>query len=65
MPTSLTQEQISERFKQRQKQFADAVGTRLKPNLPLTIESYADLSDRCALVVTAFLETVFSEDKDE
>jgi len=63
MTKSLTKEEMFELFKQRQVQFEDAVGKCIKPELPFTIESYDDLAGRCSMVVTAFLEVVFAEDK--
>ncbi|MFC1942992.1 hypothetical protein ACFLWO_00190 [Chloroflexota bacterium] len=63
MTISLTREQMQERFKQRQIPFAEALGECMKPELPFTIESYEDLAGRCSLVVTAFLDVVFAEDK--
>ena len=62
MTIGLTKEQILERFQQRQSQFADAIGKRIKPELPFTVESYDDLSAKCSQVVMAFLEVVFAED---
>ena len=62
MVTSLSKNQILERFNQRQSQFAEAVAVRMKPTLPFTIESYDDLAGRCALVVGAFVEVIFTED---
>jgi len=59
----MTREEMLERFMQRQVQFADAVGQCMKPELPFTVESYEDLAGRCSMVVTAFLEVVFTEDK--
>lgn len=63
MAISLTKEEILERFEKRQVQFGDAVSKYMKPELPFTIESYEDLAGRCSMVVTAFLEVVFAEDK--
>ncbi|MFC2043998.1 hypothetical protein ACFLT8_02190 [Chloroflexota bacterium] len=63
MTVSLTKEQLLERLKQRQVQFADAVGKCIKPELPFTVESYDDLAGKCSTVVMAFLEVVFAEDK--
>ena len=63
MTISLTKEQILERFLQRQSQFADKVGACIQPELPFTVESYDDLAGKCSLVVMAFLEVVFAEDK--
>ena len=62
MTISLTKEQVLERFEQRQSQFSEAVGKRIKPELPFTVESYGDLAGRCAQVVAAFIEVVFAED---
>ena len=62
MTTSLTKEQMLERFEQRQSQFSDAVGKRIKLELPFTIKSYEDLAGKCSHVVMAFLEVVFAED---
>ena len=62
MTISLTKEQMLERFEQRQSQFSEAIGKRIKPELPFTVESYDDLADKCAHVVMAFLEVVFDED---
>ena len=62
MTISLTKEQIMQRFEQRQSQFADAVAKRMKPEFPFTVKSENDLAGRCALVVAAFLEVVFTED---
>ena len=62
MASSLTKEQMLERLKQRQSQFSDAVGKRIKPKVPFTVETYDDLSDNCTQVVMAFLEVVFAED---
>ncbi|MFC1898934.1 hypothetical protein ACFLXP_01160 [Chloroflexota bacterium] len=63
MAISLTKEQMLERFEQRQVQFGDAVGKRVRPQLPFTIETYDDLAGNCSMVVMAFLEVVFTEDK--
>ncbi len=62
MTISLTKEQILERFKQRQSLFSEAVGNRIRPQLPFTVESYDNLADKCTHVVMAFLEVVFAED---
>ena len=62
MTISLTKEQIIELFEQRQSQFADAVAKGMNPEFPFTIKSKNDLAGRCALVVAAFLEVVFTED---
>ncbi len=62
MTISLTKEQVLERFEQRQSQFADAIGKRIKPELPFTVESYDDLAGKCTQVVMAFIEVVFAED---
>ena len=62
MTISLTKEQALERFLQRQDQFSEAVGERVKPALPFTVKSHDDLADKCTHVVMAFLEVVFSED---
>ena len=64
MTISLTKEQMLERFEQRASQFADAVGKRIKPQLPLTINSYNDLAINCTQVVMAFIEVVFAEDTE-
>ncbi|MFC2035682.1 hypothetical protein ACFLUJ_06120 [Chloroflexota bacterium] len=63
MIISLSKKQLLERFEQRQVQFGDAVEKRMKPELPFTVESYEDLSGKCAVVVAAFVETVFAEDE--
>ncbi|MFC1942964.1 hypothetical protein ACFLWO_00040 [Chloroflexota bacterium] len=63
MTTSLTKEEIMERFQQRVNQFSDEVGKRTKPQLPLTIDSYDELAVHCGTVIAAFLEVVFTEDK--
>jgi len=62
MAISLTKEQMLERLQQRQSHFSEAVGKRIKPELPLTIESYDELAINCTQVVMAFLEVVFAED---
>ena len=62
MSISLTKEQMLERFEQRQSQFSEAIGKRVKPELPFTVESYDDLAGKCSKVVAAFLEVVFAED---
>jgi len=62
MAISLTKQQMLERFEQRQSQFSEAVGNRIKPELPFSVESYDDLAGKCTSVVMAFLEVVFSED---
>jgi len=59
---SLTKEQMLERFEQRASQFADAVGERIRPQLPLTIDSSNALAINCTQVVMAFIEVVFAED---
>ncbi|MFC1952586.1 hypothetical protein ACFLWR_00450 [Chloroflexota bacterium] len=64
MVNSLTKEQTLECFKQRKSQFEEAIGKRLKPELPFTVETYSDLADKCSLVIMAFLETVYAEDKE-
>ena len=63
MTISLTKEQMLELFEQRQNQFAEAVTNRMNPEFPFTVCSKDELAGRCALVVTAFLEVVFAEDK--
>ena len=63
MKIGLTKEEMLERFEQRANQFADAVGRRIKPQLPLTINSYDDLANYCTQIVMAFIEAVYSEDK--
>ena len=65
MAISLTKEEVWKRFEQRQSQFSDAVGERMKPQLPLTINAYDDLAIHCTTVVMAFLEVVFAEDTAE
>jgi len=59
---SLTKEQMLERFVGQKEQFSEALGKRIKPQLPLTINSYDDLAINCTQVVMAFLEVVFVED---
>jgi len=63
MAVSLTKEDMLERFQQREKQFSEALGKRIEPQLPLTINSYDDLAINCTHVVMAFLEVIFTEDK--
>ena len=65
MSISLTKEEMLKRFSQRQGQFADAIEKRMKPELPFTVKSYDDLAGRCSLVVSAFIETVFAEDREK
>lgn len=62
MTISLTKEQMLERFEQRQSQFTDAVGKRMKLELPFTVESFDDLAGKCSQVVMAFIEVAFAED---
>ena len=62
MAISLTKEQMLERLMQRKDQFSDAVGKRIKPELPFTVASYDELGDKCSQVVMAFLDVVFAED---
>ncbi|MBA7691964.1 hypothetical protein ES703_100520 [subsurface metagenome] len=64
MTTSLTREQMLERFQHRQSEFSEAVGQRIKPELPFTVESYEDLAEQCTHVIRAFLEVVFTEDNN-
>jgi hypothetical protein len=63
MAISLTKEEVFKCFEQRRPQFDEALKKRIKPELPLVINSYADLTFACTHVVFAFLETVFAEDK--
>jgi len=62
MAISLTKEQILKRFQQKEQQFSDELGKRIKPQLPLTINSYEDLAINCTQVVMAFIEVVYAED---
>ena len=61
---SLSKEEALRRFEQRQSQFSEAVGKRIKPELPFTVESYDNLADKCTHVIMAFLEVVFTEDTE-
>ncbi|MFC1939309.1 hypothetical protein ACFLXO_01330 [Chloroflexota bacterium] len=63
MVISLTKEEVLERFEQRQSQFSDRLGKRIKPKLPLTIDNYEELSYACSDVIFAFLDAVFAEDE--
>ena len=63
MTISLTKEQVLERFKQRQSLFSEAVGNRMRLQLPFTVESYDNLADKCTHVVMAFIEVAFAEDE--
>ena len=62
MQVSLTKNEVLERFEERKSQFSDKLGQRLKPKLPIVIDTYADLSYACTDVIFAFLDTVFTEE---
>ncbi len=63
MAISLTKEEVLKRFEQRRSQFSAKVEKRVKPELPLTIDNYEELSYACSDVIFAFLDTVFAEDE--
>ena len=62
MQDSLTKKEVLSRFEERKSQFSEKLGQRLKPQLPIVINNYEELSYACTDVIFAFLDTVFAEE---